>query len=152
MSLRELFRYTPEHINENLRKATAGYVLKPEDGFLPSEEVKKNVQEFIEEPAQDIIAFPYLTPEYCSQLIALCEDIDRFSHREGDEYPAPEIDLKDISPFMNTTHVEYIEKHIVPVATSVWGYPVIWLSSAFVVKHSMEGQTGNAGWHHDIRS
>jgi len=149
MNIHNLFRYTPDHVNKNLRQATDGYVLNPDEGFLPSDEVKTRVQEFVSEPATDIISFPYLTPAYCAELIELCEEIDQFKHRPGDEYPAPEMDLKDISPYINATHIEMIEKHVLPVATSVWGFPVIWLSSAFIVKHSMDGQTGNAGWHHD---
>ena len=144
-----LFTYTREAIAPPLRKATKGYELRPKEGFLPEKDVEKRVLEFVEEPASEILSFPYLTPEYCAELIDLCEEINRFKHRPGDEYPAPEMDLKDISPYLNSTHVEFIEKHVLPITTSVWKYPVIWLASAFVVKHSIDQQTGNEGWHHD---
>ena len=149
VDLHALFRYTEKSIDSSLRKATEGYKLLPEKGFMPEKDVEARVLDFIEEPASDIISFPFLTPEYCSELISLCEEIDRFKHRPGDDYPAPEMDLKDISPYLNSTHVEFIEKHVLPIATSVWKFPVVWLSSAFIVKHSMSGQVGNEGWHHD---
>lgn len=149
VDINKLFNYFPDNIAPELLEATDGYVLVPEDSFMPTEEISKKVLDFVEEPAPDIFSFPFLTPEYCAELIQLCEDIGQFKHRPGDAYPAPEMDLKDISPYVNTSHIQFIEKHIVPITTSLWHFPVVWLSSAFVVKHSMTGQTGNPGWHHD---
>jgi len=149
LSLNKLFRYEETNIDLGLRDATEGYKLDPENSFLPTPNVEEKIKAFVQEPTTDVISFPYLTPEYCKNLISLCEDIDQFKHRPGDEFPAPEMDLKDISPYLNTTHVEFIEKHVLPIATAIWKFPVIWLASAFVVKHTVEGQTGNPGWHHD---
>ena len=147
--LSKIYNYSPQNIAPELLKATEDYVLVPEDSFMPTDAVGEKVLDLIEEPANDIISFPYLTPEYCAELIEICEEVGQFNHRQGDEYPAPEIDLKDLSPYANTAHIQNIEKHILPIAGSVWNFPVVWLSSAFVVKHSMDGQIGNPGWHHD---
>lgn len=149
VDLNKIYNYSPENIAPELLKATKDYELIPEKSFMPTESVRQTVLEFIEEPANDIISFPFLTPEYCKNLIDVCEAIGKFDHRPGDAYPAPEIDLKDLSPYANTAHINMIEKHILPIATSVWHFPVVWLSSAFVVKHSEDGQLGNPGWHHD---
>ena len=147
VDLSKIYNYSPQNIAPELLKATEDYVLVPEDSFMPTDAVREKVLDLIEEPANDIISFPFLTPEYCAELIEICEEVGQFNHRQGDEYPAPEIDLKDLSPYANTAHIQNIEKHILPIA--VWNFPVIWLSSAFVVKHSMDGQVGNPGWHHD---
>ena len=149
VDLSKIYNYSPQNIAPELLKATEDYVLVPEDSFMPTDAVREKVLDLIEEPANDIISFPYLTPEYCAELIEICEEVGQFNHRQGDEYPAPEIDLKDLSPYANTAHIQNIEKHILPIAGSVWNFPVVWLSSAFVVKHSMDGQIGNPGWHHD---
>ena len=149
MNIHDLFRYEETHINPDLRAATEGYVLDPKNSFLPSVEIEQNVLEFVQEPKSDILTFPYLSPEYCKNLIEFCEEVEQFKHRPGDEFPAPEMDLKDLSPYINSSHVEFIEKHVLPITTSIWKFPVIWLASAFVVKHTAEGQTGNPGWHHD---
>jgi len=149
VDLSRIYNYSPQNIAPELLEATKDYVLVPEDSFMPTDAVREKVLDLVEEPANDIISFPFLTPEYCRQLVDTCEEIGQFRHRPGDEYPAPEIDLKDLSPYANTAHIQNIEKHIVPIATTVWHFPVIWLSSAFVVKHSMDGQIGNPGWHHD---
>jgi len=149
VDLHKIYNYSSQNIAPELLKATQNYELVPEKSFLPTDDVVKTVLDFVEEPAPNIISFPFLTPEYCAELIEVCESIGKFSHRPGDKYPAPEIDLKDLSPYTNTAHIQNIEKHILPIATSVWQYPVVWLASAFVVKHSMDGQIGNPGWHHD---
>jgi len=149
VDLHRIYNYSPDNIAPELLEATQDYVLVPEENFMPTEEVKASVLDFIEEPAPDIISFPFLTPKYCADLVSLCDAIGKFDHRPGDSYPAPEMDLKDMSPYINTTHIQNIEKHILPIACSKWAFPLVWLSSAFVVKHSMDGQIGNPGWHHD---
>ena len=125
-----IYNYNPNNIAPELLQATQDYVLVPEENFMPTDEVKASVMELVEEPAPDIISFPFLTPEYCAQLVELCEGIGKFDHRPGDAYPAPEMDLKDISPYVNTTHIQNIEKHILPIACSRWSFPLVWLSSS----------------------
>ena len=61
VNIPKLFNYSPENIAPELLKATDGYVLVPEDSFMPTKEISKKVLDFVEEPAPDIFSFPFLT-------------------------------------------------------------------------------------------
>jgi len=62
VDINKLFNYFPDNIAPEPLEATDGYVLVPEDSFMPTEEISKKVLDFVEEPAPDIFSFPFLTP------------------------------------------------------------------------------------------
>ena len=49
VDINKLFNYSPDNIAPELLEATDGYVLVPEDSFMPTEEISKKVLEVIKE-------------------------------------------------------------------------------------------------------
>lgn len=103
--------------------------------------------------APDLYSFPFLSPAFAEFLVGLGDQIGRWQPEEGDEYGAPELRLRKISPGLEDVFAEIIKRHVNPLLRRLYlgCYEVGWLQPPFLIRYDMHTQQ-DMGLHHDAES
>lgn len=132
-SLRWLFRYDRAMVDPRLAKATPVSYMTVEADFL---------EQHLKTWAPDLYSFPLLSEEFVEFLMAVSDQVGRWEPEEGDEYGAPELRLRRISPGLEDVFSEIVRRHINPILRRLYlgVYEVGWLNPPFLIRYDMHRQ------------
>jgi hypothetical protein len=143
-SLRWLFRYDPDMVDSTLRTVTPVPDMTVADSFLTDQ---------LKTWAPDLYSFPFLSRAFVNFLVEVSDQVGRWEPEEGDEYGAPELRLRKISPGLEDVFADIIKRHVNPLLRHLYlgCYEIGWLQPPFLIRYDMHRQQ-DMGLHHDAES
>jgi hypothetical protein len=143
-SLAWLFRYDPSMVDPALLEATPVRGMSVADHFLERELVTR---------APDLYSFPFLSRGFVQFLIEIGDQVGRWEPAEGDDYGAPELRLRKISPGLEDVFSALLERHVNPILRRLYlgGYEIGWMQPPFMIRYDMHRQQDMA-LHYDGQS
>jgi len=146
----EIFEYNPRFIDPLLVAETA--------------KVPVDVKKIVKEPAEQIYHFQLFTAEFCRLLLDECEhakgwvtESEDFQqvNTQGlieDDDPETTLHLENISPKLQQVYFEIVEKHIRPLAQTLWKtFKIQKMDRPYVLKYEPE-VISEMGLHHDMET
>jgi len=92
--------------------------------------------------ADDIVAFEYMTPQMCDDLIGACDDAGGWAPRPDDAYPAQEIRIQTLCPSLYKEMENRLTNSIWPQLEAYWPPMTMYgIRDFFAMRYSMDTQT-----------
>ena len=92
--------------------------------------------------ADDIVAFEYMTPQMCDDLIGACDDAGGWAPRPDDAYPAQEIRIDTLCPSLYKEMETRLTKNIWPQLQAYWPPMSMYgIRDFFAMRYSLDTQT-----------
>ena len=92
--------------------------------------------------SDDIIAFDYMTPQMCDDLIGACDERGGWEPRPDDAYPAQEIRIKELCPNLYTELEKHLTDTIWPQLEAYWPPMSMYgIRDFFAMRYSLDTQT-----------
>ena len=128
-----LFRYDPAMVDPVLREATKVRYMSVDDRFL---------HDVVRTWAPDLYSFPLLSPAFVEFLVWLGDRVGRWEPAPGDDYGAPELRLRRISPGLEDVLGDLLVRHVNPVLRRLYlgSYEVGWIQPPFLIRYDMHTQ------------
>ncbi|PRP95164.1 2OG-Fe(II) oxygenase [Enhygromyxa salina] len=128
-----LFRYDPAMVDPVLRDATQVRYMTVGDHF---------VERALHTWAPDLYSFPFLSRAFVDYLVWLGDAVGRWEPAPGDDYGAPELRLRSISPGLEDVLAALLERHVNPVLRRLYlgAYEVGWMQPPFLIRYDMHRQ------------
>ena len=92
--------------------------------------------------ADDIVAFEFMTPQMCDDLIGACDDAGGWAPRPDDAYPAQEIRIQTLCPSLYKEMENRLTNSIWPQLEAYWPPMTMYgIRDFFAMRYSMDTQT-----------
>jgi len=92
--------------------------------------------------ADNIVAFEYMTPQMCDDLIGACDARGGWEPRPDDAYPAQEIRIKTLCPSLYKYLDNHLTKNIWPQLEAYWPPMSMYgIRDFFAMRYSLDTQT-----------
>jgi len=92
--------------------------------------------------ADDIVAFEYMTPQMCDDLIGACDEAGGWAPRPDDAYPAQEIRINKLCPNLYKHLENHLTKNIWPQLEAYWPPMSMYgIRDFFAMRYSLDTQT-----------
>jgi hypothetical protein len=139
-------RYDRTQVDPRLLQATEPLIGK-EPNFTDYHVT--GADDLVTELAPDIIAFPFLSSQWCARCIAMADLVDAYSRVASDRnYAAMEVRLSAIAPAMARAFHVTLLHHVLPIGFHFWKVYLNKIHPPFVTRYTMDTQTG-MDLHHD---
>lgn len=91
--------------------------------------------------SDDIVAFDYLTPQMCDDIIGACDERGGWEPRPDDAYPAQEIRIKDLCPTLYNEMEKHLTQKIWPQLEAYWPPMTMYgVRDFFAMRYSLDTQ------------
>lgn len=143
-SLRWLFHYEQAMIDPLLVEATPVPKMTVAQDFIDAQ---------VTTWAPDLYSFPFLSARFVDYLVQLGNYVGRWQPEKSDEFGAPELRLRRISPGLQKIFAEIVRRHVNPLLRNLYlgSYEIGWLEPPFLIRYDMHRQQG-MGLHYDGQS
>ncbi len=92
--------------------------------------------------SDDIVAFEYMTPQMCADLIGACDDRGGWEPKPDDAYPAQEIRINSLCPNLYKHLETHLTKNIWPQLEAYWPPMSMYgIRDFFAMRYSLDTQT-----------
>jgi len=143
-TLKWLFRYERAMVDSRLVAVTPVSYMTAD---------RAQIDELLTTWAPDLYSFPFLSEEFVRFLVWVSDQVGRWAPEEGDEYGAPELRLRKISPGLEDVFGEIVKRHVNPLVRRLYlgSYEIGWLQPPFLLRYDMHRQQ-EMGLHYDGQS